>query len=329
MDLQTKALYNLLRMNHLSDSSTPCEAWQVEDLRQVSLDILWSRMAKIGLQLPRENLRHFAEECDSPEELAELLLPDLEDPRQHDEAYLVIFEMWRRLFPERQCLSIFCDELDHCISLYYAGELDSDEPIQNVLGNLDEVLSENVDAGVKPALIFEKISSYCAHDIMAFIIDFISNLLDSKNQLYASELIEDFAAYAPSLIWFDFLRARLAALTDPIEANRIVNELLKYDEKLTVDLLLEILRFQIGYGERPVFLATVKKIIARLQTDGDFQILLELAQDYFRRRDRDDLEAAIQQLLIKRQNLNGEIHSSDPDLRAFEKLVYASDSAAG
>ena len=271
MDLQTKALYNLLRMNHSSDSSISCEAWQVEDLRQVPLQELWQRMSKMGLQLSNESLRHFAEECDSPEELAEVLLPDQEDPKHYDAAYLVIFELWRRLFPEKRSLSIFCDEIDYRISLYYAGKLDSDELIQDALANLDEILSENRDAGVKPAIIFEKISSYCAHDLMAFIIDFISNLLDSKNQLYASELIDDFAPFAPSLIWFDFLRARISALTDPIEANRLVNELLKFDEKLTVDLLLEILRFQIGYGERPVFLATVKKIILRMQTEEDFK----------------------------------------------------------
>ena len=321
MNLQTKALYNLLRLNYVSDPSLPCEKWQVEDLRSVSMELLFKRLAKIGIELSSERMHRFADECDSPEELTELLLPDQEDLKQHDEAYLMIFELWRRLFPERQTLSIFCDELDYQISFFEAGELESDEPIQDALANLDEILSENADGGIKPAKIFEKISSYCAHDLMGFIIDYISNLIDAQNQLYASELIEDFAPYAPGLIWFDFLRARVTALTDPVEANRAVNELLKCDEKLSVDLLLEILRFQAGYGEKAVFLGAMKKILPRLETEEDFRELLTLSQEYFRRRDREDLELAIQQLLIQRQNTSGDIHLSDPAIKTFEKLI--------
>lgn len=322
MDLQTKALYHLLRMNHANDPSVPCEKWQVEDLRKVSLEELFPRMAKMGVPLSEQSFCQFAEECDSPEDLAELLITDQEDPKRYDAAYLVVFELWRRLLPEKQSLSIFCDELDDLISRYYAGELESDEPIQDALSNLDEILNENLDAGVKPALIFEKISSYFAHDLMAFIIDFISKLLDAKNQLYATELIENFAPYAPKLIWFDFLRTRFIAFTDPIEANRRINELLKFDDKLTLDLLLEMLRFQVGYGERSVFLAVVKKIIPRLQEEEDFRELLELSSDYCRRRDREDLEQGIHDLLTNRQNLRKAFSSSDPDLQVFEKLIH-------
>jgi hypothetical protein len=294
----------------------------VEDLRQVAVEQLFARLAKMGVGLSIERLHQFAEECDSPEELSELLLGDEEDVKLHDAAYLLIFELWRRLFPQKQCLSIFCDELDYRISLYDADGIESDELIQDALSNLDEILSANVDAGVKSREIFEKISSYCAHDLMGFIIDFISKLIDSQNQLYASELIEDFAPYASELIWFDFLRVRITAFTDPIQANGMLDQLLKFDDKLSVELLLEILRFQAGYGERSVFLNTVKKIIPRLQTEEDFKKLLERSQDYFHRRDREDLEQTIQQLLMKRQKKSsGIVHSSDPDIKTFEKWI--------
>jgi len=320
MKLQTKALYSLLRLNHGSDPSLVAEDWQIEDLRLVSTELLWKRLEQMGLNLSMESFRQFAEDSDSPEDLAEILLSDCQDSKQYDAAYLVIFELWRRLFPERQTLSIFCDELDHRISLYYGGDLDNDEPIQDALSNLDEILSENVDAGVKPAVIFNKISSYCAHDLMAFIIDYISNLLDAKNERYASELIEDFAPYSPSLIWFDFLRARLLALTDPAEANRMIAKLLEYDDLLAIDLLFEMLRFQIGYGERPVFIAVIQKIVPRLETQEDFKELLMLSSEYFHRRDREDLEAAVAKIL-KNQNLDKNIKRSDPGLRVFEKLI--------
>ena len=169
MNLQTKALYNLLRLNQASDPSISCEPWQVEDLRNVPLEQLFQRLAKMEITLSQQSLLRFADECDSPEELADLLISDQEDPKRHDAAYLVLFELWRRQFGEKQSFSIFCDELDYRITHYYAGELESDELIQDALSDLDEILSKNADAGVSCAEVFEEISSYCAHDLMACI----------------------------------------------------------------------------------------------------------------------------------------------------------------
>lgn len=321
MNLQTKSLYNLLRLNRQMNPLLSCEEWQVEDLRALSSEALFDRLAQEGVVLDKDRFHSFSSECDTPEELTEMLLDEQVSSKQHDQAYLLLFELWRRLCPEKQSLSIFCDELDHRISLYDASALESDEPIQDALSNLTEILDENVDAGVAPYEIFETVCSYCAHDLMGFIIDFISDLLDSSNQLYASELIEDFAYYCPETIWFDFLRARLVALMDSVKANRMIRLLLEHDADLTADLLLEIVRFQGGYGERPVFAEAVKKLIPRLQTEEEFRDLLELSADYFRRRDREDLEKAVQQLLAKRKKRSGDIKSNDPDVQTFERLI--------
>ena len=321
MNLQAKALYNLLRYNHAQDPSIRCESWQIEDLRSLPHETLFERLRKAGISLNADSLNRFAQECDTPEELTELLLAEHQNPKLHDPVYLVLFELWRRLLPERTSLSIFCDELDHRISLYDANELKSDESIQDALSNLAEILEENTDAGAEPSEIFETVSSYCAHDLIVFIIDYISDVLESGNQLYASELIEDFAAYSPESIWFDFLRARLIAIADPSEANKLVSKILQSNNELSVDLLLEILRFQTGYGERPVFIGTIKKILPRLQAEEEFRDLLELSAEYFHRRDREDLERAVQQLLQKRKKLSGTISATDPDIKTFEKLI--------
>ena len=321
MNLQTQALYNLLRLNREHDPSIRCENWQIEDLRAAPTEALFERLLKAGIALNVDSFKRFAEENDTPEELAELLLTDHANPKLHDPLFLILFELWRRLLPERTSLSIFCDELDHRISLYDAGKLESDEPIQDALSNLAEILDENADAGAEPSEIFETVSSYCAHDLIVFIIDYISDVLDSGNQLYASELIEDFATFASQQVWFDFLRARLTALTDSTVANQLISNILENDSDLSVDLLLEILRFQTGYGERPVFVGTVKKILPRLQAEEEFRDLLELSAEYFHRRDREDLESAVQQLLSKRKKLSGAISASDPDIKTFEKLI--------
>ena len=155
MKLQTKAIYNLLR--YAGEQPTDVEPWGLENLREPSLEELFQKLSRLGISLDKHSFGSFAEECDTPEELAELLLEDEADLKRQDEAYLLLFEIWRRLLPERQSLSIFCDELDHRIFLYDSGALGSDEPIQDILANLQEVLEENLDKGESAGAIFKAI----------------------------------------------------------------------------------------------------------------------------------------------------------------------------
>jgi hypothetical protein len=198
MTLQTRALYNLLRLNAAEDPSVNAEPWALEDLRELSSEELFARLAKAHIRLDKTSFIQYASQCDTPEDLADLLLDEEEE--QYDRFYLIFFELWRRFLPERQSLSIFCDELDHRISLYHFDALQSDEPIQDGLGNLLEILEENTDAGGRPEEVFELVTNYCAHDLSAFIYDYIANLLDEENEVYASELIEGFAPYITGVI---------------------------------------------------------------------------------------------------------------------------------
>jgi len=297
MQLQTKALYNLLRLGREQDASLSCEPWQIEDLRKVSLDALFKRLAREGLSLNAESFHRFAEESNSPEELADILLVECEEPQLHDKLYLVLFELWRRLLPERQTLSIFCDELDHQIALYDAGRLKSDEAIQDALANLIDIFEENADAGAQPTEILESVSRYCAHDLTSFWIDYITDLLDEGNKLYASELIEHFAPYAPEKMWFEFFCVRLVAFDDPVEANRLLASLLRQKEMAALDLLLEAMRFIAIYGEKPLFMEVARQITPLLETREEFEELLQLAAEYFQRRDHDELEQAVSKIL--------------------------------
>jgi hypothetical protein len=300
MDLETKAFYSLVRLSHQSDPTLACEPWQIEDLRKLPKEELFRRLVDAGLPLDERVFWGFSKECDSPEDLAELLLHDLVNPSHYDPLYLVLFELWRRLLPERQSLSIFCDELDHR----------SDELIQDALANLKDILEENVDAGAKEKEVFGLLSNYSAHDVMSFVIDYISDLLDEGSQIYASELIEDFAPFASQPIWFDFLRIRLLALVDPVASNHQTLKLLERQKELSVDLLLEILAQQMSFGEKPVFCCIVQCILSLMKQPEEFQELLELSAEYFRRRDRDDLEEAVQRILSQRLDSSAALQKS-------------------
>ena len=323
MPLHPKALYNLLRLNHAQNKATPCEPWQIEDLRAVPLDELFKRLNAKEIFLDKTSFSKYAEECTSPEDLAELVFSEHEDPKQHDPVYLILFELWRRLLPERQSLSLFCDELDHRISLYDSLKLENDELIQDSLANLIEICEENTDAGAEAEEVWELMSDHTAHDIALFLIDYISSLLDAKNQLYATELLESFSPYIPDPLWFDVLRAHLTALSDPIEANRQISAILNEEEGLSVDLLLEMLRLQISYGELPIFIGIAKKILPRLQEEGEFRDLIELSADYFRRRDREDLEQAVTNLL-KGRNPDHKFDLRDSAVKEYKAILQTS-----
>ncbi len=321
--LQTKALYNLLRLKAAEDPSLGAEEWALEDLRKIPIEKIFSRLSRRGHDLEKGAFLQFAETCDTPEELAELILPDQGDEKQYDSLYLLVFELWRRLIPEKQSLSIFGDELDHRIALYDQEDLESDEEVQDALANLLEVLDENTDAGADPQEVFSVIGDYSANDLESFIIDYIVDILDSDNEPYASELIEGFAPYVSERAWFDFLRARLAAFKDIGEANRLIHRVLEDDPEPS--LLIEILNFLAGSGEHALFVAAAQKILPLLKTEEELLEVMEIAADYYGRLDQDAMEQSIQKLMKKRKSviksLDGPLDAKDPDLNLFNQLL--------
>ncbi len=317
--LQTKALYNLIRLNAKEDPKFSAEKWALEDLRPLEMKTLFERLKKHGIAIDKEAFFQFAEQCDTPEELADLLLEDEADEKKWDLAYLVLFELWRRLLPEKQSLSIFCDELDQRISLYDQDALENDEPVQDSLANLLEILEENTDSGADPKEVFKAISNYCAHDVESFLYDYISEQLDNNNPYYASELTEGFAPFAQEPIWFDFLKARLVSVTDIGEANTLIHEILDLEPEFP--LLMETLQFLAGSGEHDLFITAIKKILPQLKAEEEFLEVMETVADYYRRLDEDKLEQAIQKLLKGRKKASGKLNPSDPDLKKLRELI--------
>lgn len=328
MKLQTKALYNLLRLNLIEERSIQCESWQIEDLRQVSTGELLQKLSQLGISLDEEQFLIYTDNCDTPEDLAEFLFADYKDPKIHDQLYLLVFEMWRRLLPEKQSLSIFCDELDNSIFSYDHGELESDELLQDALANLEEILDENADIGAEPTDVFTSLCEYCAHDLESFLYDYISEQIDAHNELYASELLEGFYPYMTDLRWFDLLRARLLSYQDIAEANHVISHLInELKERSDLDLQMEVLRFMVNTGDRNLFIRLVNHTHPFLKMEEDFLELLEIVADYYRRLDREDVEESIRKIMERRGHKEPfqELDFSDPDLIAFNNLMRRSE----
>ncbi len=318
MQLQTKALYNLLRINYLEDDNLEYEPWQVEDFRLVTSEEIFERLKQLSLPLDSSQFLSISEKVDTPEEMTEILLKNHREVDDHDQIYLLIFELFRRFSPYKVSLSILCDELDYRISQYDQGELSSDESIQDVLAHLQKVLYENVDSGVKPLDVMCTLGGYCAHDLESFLYDYITEQIEGCYHSYARELLEDFHLYISNVKRLDFLKIRLCQ--DVGEANRMLEMLIKgLKEAPQVGLQLEILRFMVQVSYHPLFMELLLYTFPKLQLEEDFQEIMEITSDYYRRLDLEEIEKSIQKIMQRRtrQNLTDELNPEDPDMREF------------
>lgn len=327
MEIERRALYNLMRMNWLRDPNMAAEPWQVEDYRELSSKMLFERIHVHGLQLDRDHFLSLADEVDTPEELTALLLEDMEPPPPptvYDQIYLLIFELWRRFASDRPCLSIFCDELDHQIHRYDHEKLDNDEAIQDIISNLQTILDENTDKGADPHEVFKLISSNCAHDLESFLYDYICDQLDSENNTYANELLDGFLGYIEDGKWFDFLRTRLLLQTANSDSNRYLGQLIdRYADDKDLEFNLELLSFMTKTGNRELFSKVVKKTISLISIEADFQDLLDICIDFYHLLDLESKENAIKKILLKRAHLHieSDFNGKDPGIAELLSIL--------
>lgn len=328
MEMNRKALYNTLRMNWINEPTTEIEPWQVEDYRSMPIDELFERLENREIRLDKSSFVAFADTMDSPEDMADTVVgEDIDDVKLYDQVYLVIFELWRRLLPEKPSLSIFCDELDHQIYLFDRNETQKLEDIEDALANLQVILDENTDEGADPHEAFNCVSQFCANDIETFLHDFISDQIDNDNTAYAGELLDGFESYIQEHRWFEFLRARIAATTDPTEAINIVKRLIG-DKKAEPDIEFnfEALNFLITYGDRETFEFLVIKTAELIEVEEDFQSLLSICMDFYHRLDREAIERPLQAILQAREknDLAKPFNAKDPHFLELLKILSAS-----
>lgn len=325
MELDRKALYNLVRMNWLNDPEIDAEPWQIEDYRCLTPHTILEMLHSWDIALNEQEFIRLAEECDSPEFLTDFLTEDLAlDPQEQDQIYLLIFELWRQLLPEKQCLSIFCDELDHQIYLYDQGKLKSAEEIQDTIANLQVLMDENYDSGAKPKEIFATVASSCANDLKTFLFDYIAEAIDNEQYSYATELCEGFDPYLKGEKWFELLKIRLLDLSDHEgalnELRKIVQKAIKEED---CDFNMELLAFILQAGEKGELQKIIKATLPLLKTEEDFLEVLAITADYYNYNDDDQKESQIQQLIDSRKKLpaGARFDPRDQDIVNLLKII--------
>lgn len=321
MEFQGKALYNLIRISWLEEPNIAASPWQVEDLRSVSLETLFHRLEALNLKISPESFLASSEEADSPEELIDLLWEDEQDVEGYDQAYLLIFELWRRLLPQKFSLSVFCDELDWRIYLYDRDLLSEDDLLEAV-ADLEDLLDESVDHGGEPKAIFQIIESFCAHDLERFFYDYINESIDKQEEVEASELLDEFYTYISNTRWFDFLRARLLFAADAEEATLMLERLMEeLEEEPDLDLLFEVASYLVTQADPSLFLRCTKILAKQIKDEEKFQEMIKLVAEYFCCLDKDTHHKIAQTLLLERKHRSLEAPLTSADFKALHSLL--------
>jgi hypothetical protein len=196
-------------------------------------------------------------------------------------------------------LSVFCDELDQQIFFHDQGQ-DNFEKLQDAIANLQMIIEENIDQGAKPRQVFEAIKKKCAHDLDAFLYDFMSDQVDHGNEMYASELLDGFGECLEGNPWIELIKIRLLSQQDYEAASDQIRKLIqKVSKDPDVELYLEILAFLAQGGNRDDFTKLMKKTLKLVQTEDEFLDLLYICSDYFLYLDQDEKEQHVQTLIQK------------------------------
>lgn len=328
MQTQGKALFNLLKISWLDNPSLPVKPWQVEDYRNLSTQTLLKRLRQLGIHLKEEEFLAYAQPADSPEELNEAIWGEAPQNESFDQVYLLMFELWRRLLPHKQSISILCDELDHLINLYDREDLKDDDELQARILELQRILDEQVDQGEKPQKVFQTVLQFSAHDLEGFLYDYMEDQIDQEKDLFASELIDGFYEYFQDPLWLDFLRLRLLINTDEEAADAMLRRILNLlQEDSNLDLLFEIARFLIHRGRGSFFVQTCKIMRPCLKKEDDFKELLIITAEFYELLDQKEDAMALQKILKKRQNIpvSKEIASQDTDIKWFYSAIQNLD----
>jgi len=331
MQLQKKAAYNLVQLNleellKEEEAGFPyhLDEWQKENFRDYSESRLFHDLVNRGIHLDRIAFEQRAKEFDTPEQMAESIAEHIDNSLVKDHAYLLIFELWRRFLPEKQTLSLACDEFDYLIKLYDMKELKEMTPMIDQLDLLRRILEENVDAGLDPKEAFAQVESHSANGIEDFLYDYILDLISEGDFEYAGDLIRGFYPYIRDPRWFDFLKARSLCLTDPEEGLEKLENVIQDDEHpANVELNLEMLAFLANSGNQPLFVELAKPTLSILQVEEDLTDFSKALLLLYAKIGNVEEKKQLLSLIEERSQIhkNTPLNPTDPDIDKLKKFL--------
>ena len=324
MEFKGRSLYNVLQISAEEDASVEVEPWQVLDYRSLSEEELFDFLRAMDIHLDREHFLKYAESVETPEELIEHLWHGEEASANEQQAYLLLFELWRRLLPEKETLSIFFDSFDLTIAAFDAGEELEEEKTLQQLYELEDILDQAVDEGISPKEVMPFVAEYTAHDLEGFLYDYIVELLEEGVQEVAAKLIDAFYPYVIDEKWFNLLHIRSVALYDENRASDLLGRLLEEVEgELDFSFMREVCSLLAYKGSAHIFLEKAKTALFLAESEEELQDLLQMISAFYRCLDFDELETQALALLQARSTINLESSITRKDKEIVKELLMA------
>lgn len=313
-------------MQWLQDPSFAVEEWQIEDLHSLETGTLFDRLQKHEIWLDKQSFLAYAEGAETPEELSDQMIGDRSIlDQEQDQIYLILFELWRRLLPDRKSLTIFCDEIDHYIWQYDHYELDDITPLQYSLENLAQILKEGSEEGHDPLEVFEAVASRCANDLESFLFDYINDRIDEGELEYSEKLLNSYIDFMSDTKWFQLLKGRILSLEDlPTSIALLSNLIHEAHSEPDLDFLFELLVILVEVGDDLHFFPVVQDLIRQIRQEDQFQEILQITYDYFQRQDRDEIAGEILKIIEMRENipLDTPFSQRDPMIERFYSAIH-------
>lgn len=311
MNLQKRASYNLVLL-HLDElleeenagSPFHLDPWQKQNYRLYTIDQLFHDLSLLGISFDKDTFIKAADYFDTPEELADSFVQSWENPLAKDHAYLLLFELWRRISPEKKTLSIIGDELDHLIMLYDNKQLIHLNLLDDEIALLIKVLNDNVDNGLTPINAFEIVQSYTATDLEDFFYIYIWDLINEKNIKYGEELLENLYPYLSENPWFIFLKIYMTYYENTQKGFDELSYFVASSEYHDISLYLEVLNFLCRERLFPLFTQLAKKTLPILQNEEDLLDMCTIFSNYLILQDKNDLNNQLTSLLNQHKPLD-------------------------
>jgi hypothetical protein len=269
MEFSGRGFYNTL----LFSSSGSKETWQIENYHALPTTTLLERLKTLGIPLDPKLLEQYMQTAQSPEDLTDILCPEDEGHPTHEQSYLIIFELWRRLFPQKETLSIFCDKLDHLIFDYEQDKPVADD-IVKALNDLLKLFENSSSEGLSHKEAYQTFSSYLAQDLETFIYDFLCDLIEAGEKTLAFEFIFGFYEFLHDKPALDLLRATINLIENPDDSESVFfNIMEKIFDKKRHNLILDAIYFTYEAGFIPIAKQLAHKLLTITKGDEKQELL--------------------------------------------------------
>ncbi len=274
-----RAYYNLLWLSKLRGQNIPAEDWESFDYRGFSTNSLFALLQTYHIYFDSKDFILFCDDLNNPEDLIERL--DVEEGELKRKVYIVIFELWRRLLPEKGSISIFCDELDHLIASYKGAP--NEDALFDILNQVLEILDRNTEMGQSPREVFSRLCLYIAHNLENVIYTYIDTRMKEDAEGGYLSFIDHFMPYVEEKRALQFLKLKALSNVFAKEKESLAAYLVhSLQESSNFSLSVPMLFFLIEEKYQELFSEFFSFLVEKTTEEKKLVVLLDVLMAYHR-----------------------------------------------